>query len=75
MTKHQQINSIRSERKKGKLMNNMEAEKNSQDNRQLEIDEALTCKNEQEQMENDIRYQNNALTEDIITSFENMDGH
>ena len=54
-------------------MNNMEAEKNSQDNRQLEIDEALTCKNEQEQMEKDIRYQNNASTEDIISSFENID--
>ncbi len=51
----------------------MEAEKNSQDNRQLEIDEALTCKNEQEQMEKDIRYQNNASTEDIISSFENID--
>jgi hypothetical protein len=56
-----------------KLMNNMEAEKNSHDNRQLEIDEALTYKYEQEQMEEDIRYQNNASTDDIISSFENID--
>ena len=51
----------------------MEAEKNLHNNRQLEIDELLTHKKEQEQMEDDFLYQNNALTEDIISSFENFD--
>jgi transposase InsO family protein len=55
------------------IMNNMEAEINSHINSQLEIDEALTYKKEQEQMEEDIRYQDNALTEDIIASFEHLD--
>jgi uncharacterized coiled-coil protein SlyX len=51
----------------------IEAEKNLHNNRQLEIDELLTHKKEQEQMEDDFLYQNNALTEEIISSFENFD--
>ena len=56
-----------------KILNYMETEINSLDNHQLEIDEEIIHKYEQEQMEEDIRYKENASTEEIISSFENLE--